>query len=238
MELGMLDTYIYRKAEKYLRNNPERLTDKEKNGFYDKLNNWLHGYEKFIYDEIYDFLVAEGFYNGESRVGAFGNYIVQKYPLDNYKNILDVGAGRVCKLSQFLAEKGYKVDAIDTDIRLSNSEANDMGIVRISKYKFLCDEYSNKGKGTNITNKDLVVGLEPCGATEHIIRQCLKYDKPFEVSLCYQNHKALNGQTFETPEDWYRYLKSISDDVKIQVVKTGTFVATNNPDKIRREMCL
>lgn len=238
MEWGILDLYVYRKAENYLKANPERFNNDEKKLFYSKLNNWLCGVDKSIDDEVYDFLIAEKLYHGESRVNAFGNYLTQKYSVDKYKNVLDVGAGRMCRLSKFLAEKGYNVEAIDPNIRLTNAEAKAMGIARISKSKFLCDEYANNGKGTNISNKDLVVALEPCGATEHIIRQCLIKDLPFAVVLCYQNHNALNGQIFETPEDWYRYLKSISEEVKIQVMKTGSFVATNNPDINKKELSL
>ena len=109
---------------------------------------------------------------------------------------------------------------------MKDNELKPRLISSIIRKHFICDEYS-KNLGTPINQYDLLVGLEPCDATEHIIRQSLKYDKPFEIFLCYQVHKALNGIKFTCPEDWYEYLSSISKEVKI--IKQGEdFCATNN----------
>ena len=102
---------------------------------------------------------------------------------------------------------------MDPKIRLKDNEIKPRKIKQIIKKPFYCDDFSNKG--TDISKFDLIVGLEPCDATEHIIRQGLKYEKPFEVSLCYQAHNGLNGQKFNTPEDWYKHLQQISNEVDI-----------------------
>ena len=89
--------------------------------------------------------------------------------------------------------------------------------------------FARSGEGTNIINFDLIVGLEPCGATEHIIRQALKYDKPFDVSLCAAPHNALNGDTFNSYLEWYNHLKNISKEVSIIKNDCG-YIATNHEE--------
>jgi len=99
------------------------------------------------------------------------------------------------------------------------------------KKLFRCDEFAKNGVGTDITQFNIIVGLEPCDATEHIIRQGLTYDKPFDVLLCYENHDALSGKRFNEPEEWFDHLKGISTEVDI--VKLGSsFIATNSNSRI------
>ena len=129
--------------------------------------------------------------------------------------MLDVGAGRMCKLSTALSKYGLKMHAIDPKIRLYKSELKQRSIQTISTQKFVCDDYARNGKGTDISGYDLILGLEPCDATEHIIRQCLKYDKPFDVLLCASPHDGLNGQKFKTYHDWFEHLNNISSEVNV-----------------------
>lgn len=103
-----------------------------------------------------------------------------------------------------------------------------MNIVAIKKH-FKSDDFAKSGEGTNIQNFDLIVGLEPCGATEHIIRQALKYDKPFDISLCAAPHKALSGDTFNSYLEWYNHLKNISKEVSIIKNDCG-YIATNHEE--------
>jgi len=72
-------------------------------------------------------------------------------------------------------------------------------------------------------------------ATEHIIRQALKYNKAFDVLLCAAAHDGLGGEKFESPEAWYKHLRHISREIKIQKVG-NSFVATNNPLEKENEM--
>ena len=140
--------------------------------------------------------------------------------------MLDVGAGRMCHLSEKLANLGSSVVAMDPNIRITDSEAKAKKIMALRKELFTCDMFAKHHNGTDVTLYDLLVGLEPCMATEHIIRQGLADDKPFDVALCYANHSALNGKTFKTPEEWYYYLKSISSEIK-DVTNNGTTILTN-----------
>ena len=215
------------KASKWLAENPERLTSKEKEQFKKSLDEYLFTNSKTIDDEVFDFLVQTKLIKNDARHITFANYLNKKYANSKVKTILDVGAGRCCHLSRELTRNGFKIYSQDPKIRLTDKEIKRAGIVEAVRTKFECDEYSNGGKGTYIQKFDAVVGLEPCMATEHIIRQGLAYDKPFDVLLCYENHNALDGRTFKEPEDWFDYLKGISREVDI--VKLGSsFIATNS----------
>ena len=213
----LLKMLIHKKLAEYLKRNPERFTKAEKEDLEKKVYAWLEVDEKWILDEVEDFLVWAGIYKHKKREDVFKDYIVNKYNVKTYKNVLDVGAGRVCKTSTALGNLGYSVTAIDPNIRLETKELKERKIKSIIKRPFVCDEYSN-GNGTNITRYDLIVGLEPCEASEHIIRQSIKYDKPFDVTLCYQEHRALDGSKFRTPEEWYEHLAKISSEVCIEKV--------------------
>ena len=217
---------IYQLAELYLQKNSERLDVAEKADFRKNLTKFLGG-DFVLADEVYDFLVYEKLIKAQNRHEIFANYLAGKYSKESYKKILDVGAGRLCKLSAKLSSLGYEVYAQDPKIRLTEQEAKNLSIKKISRFKFACDDFSKNNAGTPVGAYDVLVGLEPCDATEHIIRQALKYDKPFDVHLCYAPHAALSGENFKTPEEWYKHLKSISDEIKI-LQQDSSFIATNN----------
>lgn len=222
----LVNLIILKKAEDYINVNSERFNATEKENFLSEVKNYLFEEDAAIADEVFDFLVSEKLVHNKPRHETFINYLIKKYNSKKHPNVLDVGAGRLCNLSSALGAKGFKTTAIDPKIRLNSNEIKARKIKNIIKQPFYCDEYSD-GSGTNVNQFDLLVGLEPCDATEHIIRQGLKYEKPFEISLCYQAHDALNGQKFETPEDWYEYLQQISTEIKISKNKSS-FVASRN----------
>jgi len=201
-------------AQNYLNENIERYNESEKKQFMNELLETLKGKNDFVYDKVYDFLLFYDLIDGVSRHKTFARYLNKRYSPATHKTILDVGTGRLCKLSCNLTKRGYNMYAMDPNIRILEHEAKDINI-HISKNLFLCDEFSKDNKGTDIKKFDLIVGLEPCLATEHIIRQGLKYEKPFEVVLCYEAHNALNGKHFKTPEDWFEHLLKISQEIEI-----------------------
>ena len=215
----LINLIIFNKAEQYLQSNPERFTPFEKNKFLLDLKTFLLKKEEAIDDEVFDFLVAENLVDNEPRTNTFIRHLIAKYNCLTTPRVLDIGAGRMCHLSTKLGKRGFNVTAMDPKIRLEDAELEQRKIQTIIKKPFYCDEYGNQG--TDISNFDLLVGMEPCDATEHIIRQGLKYDKPFEVSLCYQAHDGLNGKKFKTPEDWYKSLKQISSEVDILKTKNN-----------------
>ena len=220
---------IFKKAEKYLQDNPERFNDDEKKIFRLQLDDYLSSpNQRSIDDNVYDFFVNCDITKDQNRHILFAKYLIKKYSPSTHPNLLDVGAGRMCHLSTRLARNNFNVSAIDPKIRLSESEAQQRKINRIITNNFYCDDYAPKhSAGTDITPYDLIVGLEPCDATEHIIRQCLKENKPFDISLCTTHHTALDGKRIRTQDEWYEYLQSISNEVKIKKVP-GMYIASNN----------
>lgn len=216
-------------AYKYLEKNPERFTSQEKVKFLEDLKEWINGKSNVIADEVYDFLMEFHGAEQKKRHIQYASYLNKKYGSLKFRRILDVGAGRMCRLSETLAKYGAKMYAIDPNIRLSENEAYDKRITAISKKHFECDEFATKGKkGTYVQPYDMIIGLEPCDATEHIIRQGMKYDKLFNILLCAAPHDALNGRKFERYEDWYEYLASISTEVEITKVNED-YYASNDP---------
>lgn len=143
-----------------------------------------------VSDELVDFfdLLNER----TTRWQAFRRYIEINYKLEKYKRVLDVGCGISRDLSLELENKGYIVSSIDPRLK----EAN--GITTIK-------DYFNYLK-TDVSYYDLLVGLEPCDATEHIMKSGLNNNIPFAVALCATPHNAINGRRFKTREDWYNYL--------------------------------
>ncbi len=228
MDNALLKLIVKRQADIWLKENPLLLNNQEKQKFLTGLQNYLENKTSAIDDEVYDFLIQTKLINCESREEVFMKYLIKKYGSLKGANVLDVGAGRVCSFSKLIAEHGGKVMAMDIKIRLKNEILRKSKIAAVKKL-FKCDEYAKNLFGTNIANYDLIVGLEPCDATEHIIRQSLKYDKPFDVYLCAAPHKGLNGEIFNTYKEWYTHLKNISKEVSI-VEYDGGFIATNNKD--------
>ena len=226
MDKNLLNLIIKNKATTWLKENPLHLNNQEKQRFLLGLKNFINNNTSTIDDEVFDFLVQCELINSESREDYFMKYLLNKYKNLNNKNILDVGAGRICSLSKAIASKGANVTAMDTNIRLTNETLGKDKIMPIKKL-FKCDEYAKNGNGTNIVDYNLIVGLEPCDATEHIIRQSLKYEKPFDILLCAAPHKALNGKTFRNYMEWYEHLAGISREVSI-IKKENNYIATNN----------
>ena len=218
-------------ALEYSNRNPDRFNAREKVKFIEDLKCWIEGTSAEIDDEVYDFLIDIGLYKKPKREDAFVSYLNQKYGIIRFSKILDVGAGRMCKLSQALAKYGNSMYAIDPKIRLTQNEAKGLGIKSIKLQNFECDEFAKSGRGTPVSYIDYIFGLEPCDATEHIIRQGLKYDKPFDVLLCAAPHKSLDGKEFKNYEDWYEYLSSISAEVEIKKVGTS-YYASNEKQKV------
>lgn len=232
MDDKLLRLYFLKQADLWLKDNPLFLNSQEKQKFINDLLKFIDCYTNnqvgVIRDEVYDFLVQRNLIIAQPREEKFLKYLTQKYKSLNNMEIMDVGAGRVCPLSRAMAMEGAKVTAIDPNIRLDESVLKKENIDLLKRY-FQCDQYSTNNIGTDINKYDLIVGLEPCDATEHIIRQSLKYDKPFDIRLCTASHKSLDGKEFETYEEWYEHLAKISKDISILNENSG-YIATNNPN--------
>lgn len=141
-------------------------------------------------DEFVDF--SDTILHNPTRWESFGRYILYNYNPSIYKRVFDIGCGPLMDLSKYLINAGYDITSIDP--RLINPDG-----VRRKK------DYFIYGK-TDISSFDLLIGLEPCDATEHIMKSAIESHIPFCIALCVALHKAINGQDFKSFEEWYNYL--------------------------------
>lgn len=136
-----------------------------------------------------------------------------KFIQRNYKqslNILDV-AGGGGTLSVLLSRAGYSTTIVDPHILLSQKDKLRYNIKTIkSKFNFEFD----------ISDYDLIVGLHPDGATEHIIKAAVIQSKPFIVIPC-----CIIPQFTKMKYDfntWIKYLRSMSSRIlECQLPMTG-----------------
>lgn len=196
----------------FLSENPLRLNTYEKFQLKSRYLDFLKT-QKTSNLELVDFLNA--YYKTQSREASFMAFLESKKDLSGFVKVLDVGAGKVCALSKEFARRGKQVYAMDTDIRLSPEELKQNQITGLNQI-FKCDDATTTGKGTPIDRYDLIVGAYPCAATEHIVRQSLKYEKPFILALCQEPHKGIQGKTFRSAGDWHHYLQSLSETVQLE----------------------
>ena len=210
-------------AKRYLNENPEMFNLQEKQRFVEYLNEFLNQNDmsQGVRDEVCDFLVFTKLFNLKPRHEEFANYVIKKYGKLGSRRVLDVGAGRTCKLANPLIDAGFTYSAIDPNIRLEEENAMELGFQSIQKDFFYCKEFAPNGKATDVKDIDLLVALEPCLGAEHVIRRGLEEGIPFEILLCYENHNALNGQKFRTPEEWFEHLQKISSEVRIEKLHDG-----------------
>jgi SAM-dependent methyltransferase len=196
-----MDNTLVEKFKKYLQSREAENIEKKIHDFELLLAN---KYDKdTVVDEIgdfYDYICGRPF-----RWTAFARYIQTRYCLDKYKHILDIGCGREAYTSQELLKRGYDVVGIDPKVK-------EVGCLRVIKgyFNYLL---------TNVSEYDLLVGLEPCDGTEHIIRSALKNDKEFVVVPCYAPHNSIDGIIFKDYQTYHSYLLKISNEIMIDEVK-------------------
>lgn len=123
--------------------------------------------------------------------------IIQKYFALENKKVLEVGAGSLPILASYLEFKALSYDIMDPGTILED-------VVGI-KGKVIKEKFS---LATNITDYDLLIGYNPCAATESMIRNCLKNHKEFIIALCGcaflpENYKV------RTNKQWQKYLLQI-----------------------------
>lgn len=118
---------------------------------------------------------------------------------DLNKNILEVGAGTIPILAKYLIDKKVNVDIIDPIIIFD--KLVDTNIIK--------EKFTEK---TNINKYDLIIGYNPCGATEDMIKSAIKNKKDFCIALCgccflpkeYKNR---------TPKVWHKYLFDLAKEL-------------------------
>lgn len=147
-----------------------------------------------------------------NRYQHFSKFIQAMYP--EAKKILEVGCGGG-DLSLLLKKLGYDVTAIDY---IEYNDLNKQGI------KFYEKEFT---LNTDISEYDLVVGLHCCEATERVIRNCISNDKEFAVVVC-EKHQGLENNNIKTRNQYIKYLKNLSDKLKITDLPIYEFLVNSH----------
>lgn len=183
-----------RNLTQYFEQNPDDLTKEQ---FEKILEDLMHSKErKTMYDETFD--CFQWLRNAPGRQELFCNYIEQNYSQFFGKKVLEVGCGANAKLSRLLS-KNFVITAMDPAINTTSRK------IKLIKEKF-------DFQSTAVDEYDLIIGLEPCDASEHIIRSCLQHKKEFIVVLCGTPHKKINGTMPNNIMAWYNYLVSIDKE--------------------------
>lgn len=143
--------------------------------------------------------------------------------------LLEVASGESMSIAKLLADKGFKVTAVDRQIKMTECiKKLNPNIKPVSK-EFICDylirtlpTFFRKGsKGFDVSKFELVYALKPCEASEHIIRQCEENDVPYIILMCRCANLPITDvrnfcsvpewiRPYTPAEDWYEYLKSIA----------------------------
>lgn len=183
----------------YRLNNPNELTPIQ----FRKLEIEIkHSKSNIVSDEYADFKL---WYNGYlSRQHYFKNFLLERFgslskiSLKKVVNILEVGCGRTAQLSKLLSNDGFCVTCIDPKL-----EVNDCTNLKTIKGEFNYETF-------DLTGFDCVIALEPCDATEHIIRACINQNVPFIILLCSIPHSLISGEKPNDVFKWYSFLLSIA----------------------------
>ena len=194
----------------YKRLNPNELSEQE----FLALEKEIKKPKKELISDVYlDFKLWQ---NGlPSRQESFAKYLLRKLPKDPGAKILEVGCGRRGRLSRILGERGFCITGIDTKIEMESYEN-----VKFLKEKFNYEKF-------NLLEYDFVIAQEPCDATEHIVRACIKQKVPFIISLCGAPHKMISGYMPKNEKEWYELLVKISvQDLKLRYIKTDPITET------------
>lgn len=131
-----------------------------------------------------------------SRQVTFMNYLIDEFHLNKNDHILEVGSGKDAILSTLLSEKGYHMTCIDP---LVNEKQQFKTIKEYFDYQTF-----------NLDSYDCVIAQEPCEATEHIVRACMKKNLPFVIALCGVPHHLISGEKMKDVFEWYGYLRGLT----------------------------
>lgn len=194
-----------RNLMRFIEENPHELSQEQMELVIDDIFNDER--KRTIHDETFDYL--QWMNNRKCRQQIFGEYLVNNYSKFLGKEILEVGCGRTMRLSRMLKHY-FRITAIDPKIEYRSEFC----------IKHIKGEFT---ENTQINIYDLVIALEPCDATEHIVRACVKAKKDFIVVLCGVPHKRIDGVMPEDEKAWYNYLISIDENFLV-------LERLNNPD--------
>lgn len=173
-------------------------------------NKYISLYPDYLQEEINEKLML-GYTNNNDTINqiycylnlvndsinAYKSFInILENNFDLNRNILEVGAGTIPILAKYLSDEKVNVDILEPNIIFDT----------ITKGKIIKEKFTNK---TNINDYDLIIGYNPCQATEGIIKNSIKHNRDFCIALCGCCFLP-EEYTNRTPEEWHKYLFEIA----------------------------
>ena len=184
-ELSRLHEFKYKYFDLYPSNLQEEIENNLFLGFTNNEDtiNQIYCYLNLIEDNI-------------NPYNAFIKYLETEFNLQDL-NILEVGSGSIPILAHSIENKyKKKVDIQDPITLFANYTKGNI-------YKDLFNE------STDISNYDLIIGYNPCEATENIIINAIKNKKDFSVATCGCCHLPSKYKE-KNPNLWHQYLIDIA----------------------------
>ena len=142
---------IIQELEKYIKRNPDLLNNAEKGELRKQLMEYVNAPEQGVKDFLFDFFVYSGIV--QSPDDYFIKYIMENYPPEKFPKVLEVATGKVCSLGRKLKQNGYKVTAMDPNLRIASNDSRVKGI-KLIKRKFTPD--------FSVLPYDIVIGNNAC----------------------------------------------------------------------------
>lgn len=174
--------------------------------------NYLNLYEDDYKDEINERLL-HGFTNNNDIINQIYCYLeLIKDEINPYKefikitkkyfkincNILEVGSGYIPILAKYL-ENDAKVTMMDPKIIFRDYAK---GTIKNESFTL----------NTNLDKYDLIIGYNPCEATESMIRNAITNQKDFAIATCGCCYLPIDYPN-RTKENWHKYLIRIASEL-------------------------
>lgn len=161
---------IMDELEKYIKNNPNLLNNEEKQKARLQLVNFAKNPNQPVHDILLEFFIYKGIVPSDED--KFLEYVIRNYPQDKFPRVLEVATGKVCSLAQKLKQHGYRVTAMDPDIRIKLSDQRVKGI-KMLKRKFTPDFTTSQ--------YDFILGYNACPIAGTLLNV---KNKPVVFTIC------------------------------------------------------
>ena len=184
-EKKQINNFIKQYIDLYPDYLKEEITHKVYKGFTNNNDtiNQIYCYLNIVSDKINPYL-------------TFYNYLNNNFDINN-KHILEIGAGTIPIMAEILNAKcNAIVSIIDPLIIFKTSNE-----IKVLKSKFT--------DTTNIESYDILIGYNPCAATECIIKRAIDGNKSFCIATCGCCFLPENYEE-RTPEAWHKYLINLA----------------------------
>lgn len=189
-------------------------------------NKLLNNPSEELYLETLDILGA--LRDDENPYLQFYKYL--KDTSDLSQDILEISGGHFARLGQRIASYQMRIASgsitvYDPELLLTNGAEERLVLM---PEKLL--------RSTDISDKDLVIGLKPCDPTEEVIKTSCENQKDFIIALCACDHSP--SATFDGHVDLYSYREDLRDITKrmLKHYDNGELVETVLEGNYREEI--